>query len=173
MNAPTRRARVYFAAPLFNEMERGYNLAVVRRLEAHFDVFLPQRDGGLLTRYVKEGISPDRAASLIFGTDLTAMGDADVLVALLDGSHVDEGVAFEIGYMFAMGKICVALQTDVRRALPTGNNPMISSAMRYIFQTIDELLLWAKGVGSEFGEPVQTRPRRLSVAAHQRDTSRE
>jgi hypothetical protein len=36
-----------------------------------------------------------------------------------------KGVASEIGYMKGVRKSCVGLQTDVRRALPPGNNPMI------------------------------------------------
>src|SRR5688500_11787551 len=120
-----RRLRAYFAAPLFNQMERAFNADVVRQIEDRVDVFLPQRDGGLLMNYVKDGIRPDNAAKLIFENDLRAMENADLLVAVLDGSNIDEGVAFEIGFMYAMRKTCVGLQTDVRRALPTGNNPMI------------------------------------------------
>src|ERR1700752_2276497 len=132
------RLQSYFAAPLFNEMERNYNLMVVLQLEKYVDVFLPQRDGGLLMNYVKEGISPDTAARLIFEKDLSAMGGADFLIALLDGSGIDEGVAFEVGFMFALGKPCVGLQTDFRRALPTGNNPMIGSSMHTVFQNVSE-----------------------------------
>jgi nucleoside 2-deoxyribosyltransferase len=143
------RFRAYFAAPLFNEMERNHNSRIVEQLEAYVDVFLPQRDGGLMMQHVKGGMSPDRAANLIFEKDRLAMASADILIAILDGSNVDEGVAFEIGYMFALGKFCVALQTDVRRALPTGNNPMIGSAMRFVFQTIRELVDWIEQLSQE------------------------
>jgi nucleoside 2-deoxyribosyltransferase len=144
MLAASARFRAYFAAPLFSEMEREYNVSVVARLEKYIDVFLPQRDGGLLMQYVKEGVGPDRAGRLIFEKDLMAMQSADALIAVLDGSTIDEGVAFEIGYMFALGKICVALQTDVRRALPTGNNPMIGSSISSVFQNIADLVDWAR-----------------------------
>jgi nucleoside 2-deoxyribosyltransferase len=130
-------------------MERNFNASVARQLEEHIDLFLPQRDGGLLMRHVKEGMSPDRAAQVIFETDLTAMETADLLIAVLDGSTIDEGVAFETGYMFALGKVCVGLQTDVRRALPTGNNPMIARPMRCVFQTVAELVDWARQLNSE------------------------
>jgi nucleoside 2-deoxyribosyltransferase len=140
------RLRAYFAAPLFNEMERNYNAAVVAQLEEYLDVFLPQRDGGLLMNYVREGVSPDRAASLIFECDRAAMESANLLIALLDGSSIDEGVAFEIGYMFAFGRPCVGLQTDLRRALPTGNNPMICRSMSIVFQSVSELVGWAREV---------------------------
>lgn len=140
------RLCAYFAAPLFNEMERNYNVAVVAKLEEYLDVFLPQRDGGLLMNHVKEGVSPDRAASLIFESDRAAMESANLLIALLDGSTIDEGVAFETGYMFALGRPCVGLQTDLRRALPTGNNPMICCSMSFVFQSVYELVNWAREV---------------------------
>jgi nucleoside 2-deoxyribosyltransferase len=124
-------------------MERGFNIDVCTKLEPFIDVFLPQRDGGLLMQKVKEGVSPDLAGRAIFDTDLQAMRHADFLIAVLDGSSIDEGVAFEAGYMFALGKTCVALQTDVRRALPTGNNPMIESSMTQIFQSVPDLVVWA------------------------------
>lgn len=142
------RIMAYFAAPLFNEMERNYNWQVTKQLEAYIDVFLPQRDGGLLMQHVKEGMSSDVAAKLIFGKDLSAIQEAELLIAVLDGNSVDEGVAFEIGYMFATGGVCVALQTDVRRALPTGNNPMIGGAMTAVFQSVADLVDWVKRSGN-------------------------
>jgi hypothetical protein len=68
----TKQDRIcaYFAAPLFNEMERGYNNHVTRQLEEYVDVFLPQRDGGLLMQYVKEGISPDGAVRRLVGIEV-------------------------------------------------------------------------------------------------------
>jgi len=50
------------------------------------------------------------------------------------------GVAFEIGYLFALGTPCIALQTDVRRALPSGNNPMIGQALAEIVADETRLL---------------------------------
>jgi nucleoside 2-deoxyribosyltransferase len=127
-------------------MERNYNLAITAQLERYLDIFLPQRDGGLMMNRVKEGVSPDRAAREIFEIDLNAMKGATFLIALLDGSTIDEGVAFEIGYMFSLGKPCVGLQTDFRRALPTGNNPMIGSSMLSVFQSVSDLISWAQQV---------------------------
>jgi nucleoside 2-deoxyribosyltransferase len=141
---PRPKVRAYFGAPLFNEMERGFNLSVVSLLETHVDVFLPQRDGGLLMQQVKAGVSPDKAGLAIFDADTRAMRHSHFMIAVLDGNGIDEGVAFEVGYMFALGRTCVGLQTDVRRALPTGNNPMIGSAMTHIFQTVETLIEWTR-----------------------------
>jgi nucleoside 2-deoxyribosyltransferase len=78
----------------------------------------------------------------VFENDRAAIDSADFLIAVLDGAGIDEGVAFEIGYAFGLGKHCVGLQTDMRRALPTGNNPMIGRSLQMIFGSRDELISW-------------------------------
>ena len=138
------RIRSYFAAPLFNDMERRYNLEIVSEIEKHMDVFLPQRDGGLLVKLVNEGVPVQVAEQRIFEKDLAAIEEASVVIAILDGSHIDEGVAFEVGYGFAMGKPCVGLQTDARRVLPTGNNPMLARSLSTICQTPEHLVEWLR-----------------------------
>lgn len=65
-----------------------------------------------------------------------------MLIAVLDGAHIDEGVAFEIGFANARGCLCLGLQTDTRRALPSGNNPMIGRALSSIFATPDQLIAY-------------------------------
>ena len=58
------RMRAYFAAPLFNDMERSYNETIVKQIEPYAKI--PQRDGGLLMQLVKEGTSPEAAEKIIF-----------------------------------------------------------------------------------------------------------
>jgi nucleoside 2-deoxyribosyltransferase len=139
------RARLYFASPLFSAAEQRFNEATTNLLQPYFDVYLPQRDGGLMLEMIKRGISPSDAASLVFCADVDAIARCDVLVAVLDGRTVDEGVAFELGLAYAQNKTCIGLQTDVRRLLPTGNNPMIERALRHTFATVDELVSWSQG----------------------------
>ncbi|MCK6451499.1 MAG: hypothetical protein L6R19_11675 [Alphaproteobacteria bacterium] len=45
-----------------------------------------------------------------------------------------------MGSMFALGKPCVGLQTDVRRALPSGNNPMIGQSLAAIVNDLPQLV---------------------------------
>lgn len=135
-----KRPKAYLAAPLFNNMERAFNLSLASDLEPHIDIFLPQRDGGLMMELVKRGVPPDDAAKAVFELDLRAMNEANVLIAVLDGATIDEGVAFEIGYMFGMGKYCLGFQTDMRRALPTGNNPMIAASLDLICDSVPSLI---------------------------------
>lgn len=133
---------IYFAAPLFNERERQFNAVMTSKMEVYVPVFLPQRDGTLLVDMLAAGVTLAVAERRVFLQDCAAMRNAKVLVAILDGAHVDEGVAFEIGFMAAAGKVCVALQSDVRRTLPTGNNPMIGCAFSKVFSAEDDLINW-------------------------------
>ena len=139
------KPRLYLAAPLFNERERLFNGQLVAELEKQTEVFLPQRDGLILVELVAAGIPISIAEQRVFDQDIRAMEASDFLVAVLDGGHIDEGVAFEIGYMRALGKACVGLQTDVRRALPTGNNPMISRGLEAICGSASEVLNFIGG----------------------------
>jgi nucleoside 2-deoxyribosyltransferase len=137
---PSSDLRAYFAAPLFNERERTFNKWVVEQLERHVSVFLPHRDGSLLVNMLAAGVPRLVAERRVFQQDCGAMQSADVLIAVLDGAHIDEGVAFEIGFMHALGKLCIGLQTDVRRALPSGNNPMITQGLDEILGDVETLV---------------------------------
>src|SRR5215472_564979 len=108
------RYRAYLAAPLFNEVEREFNLRIERLLLPHIDVFVPQRDGFLFKELVSSGIGVPEAGEIIFQKDLRAIERANILIAILDGRTVDEGVAFELGYARALGKLCIGLKTDDR-----------------------------------------------------------
>lgn len=134
------RIKVYLAAPLFNERERAFNEVLAGALSNHCDVFLPQRDGLLLSDLLAKGISTNVAETQIFERDCAALIECEMLLAVLDGAHIDEGVAFEIGFAHARGCLCLGLQTDIRRALPSGNNPMISMALSGIFNCVNELV---------------------------------
>jgi nucleoside 2-deoxyribosyltransferase len=136
------KMNVYIAAPLFNRSELSFNAALANEIERHANVFLPQRDGSLLVNMLRAGIALQVAERRVFEQDRQAMLRSDLLIAVLDGAHIDEGVAFELGFASAIGCSCVGLQTDVRRALPTGNNPMIGGCLERIFHTSDELFDW-------------------------------
>src|SRR5205809_762910 len=122
------KPKVYLAAPLFNDRERTFNARLAELLSTHCDVFLPQRDGLLLADLLRDGVPQDVAETRIFERDRLALNECEILIALLDGAHIDEGVAFEIGFANARERLCLGLQTDIRRALPSGNNPMIGRA---------------------------------------------
>jgi nucleoside 2-deoxyribosyltransferase len=131
---------IYIASPLFNEMERNFNLTLATYLSSHFRIFLPQRDGELMVDLIVRGMPAAKARDRVFKADMAAIQDCVALVAVLDGRTVDEGVAFELGVAHCLSKICIGLQTDVRRLLEHGNNPMIDCSLTASCQTPEELL---------------------------------
>ncbi len=137
---PGTKLRAYLAAPLFNDMEREFNSAIEGLLAPYVDVFLPQRDGKLLKKLIAAGRPILEARALVFQQDVNAIANADILIAILDGRTVDEGVAFELGYARALGKSCIGLKTDDRAMLPTGDNPMIVAGCHQICTDRRELV---------------------------------
>lgn len=138
------RVALYLAAPLFSDAERAFNTLLKRRLSDYFAVYLPQEDGDLVTDLVVRGGTYEEAYRKVFANDLAAIRCSQVMVAVLDGRGVDEGVAFELGLAYSMGKVCVGLQTDFRRLIEGRNNPMIDCAINLHFCNTVELYRWAR-----------------------------
>src|ERR1700739_967842 len=107
------RPKVYVASALFSDSERSTNEAMTFILEKWCDVFLPQRDGRLLTELIARGMSVEQAYSFVFERDIEAINGCDALIINLDGRVIDEGAAVELGYAFALSKLCVGYRTDV------------------------------------------------------------
>lgn len=129
--------QIYFAAPLFCQAERDYNLKLVEVLEAHdYTVFLPQRDGFLASEL--EGLTEEEKTKKIFAKDRDELLSADICFALLDGRAPDEGVCVELGIAYAKGKRCYGFKTDARSVeLDMDLNPMISGCLTKLFYNTD------------------------------------
>ena len=104
--------RVYLAGPLFTPYERSYLDECAARLrEQGFDVFVPHEQALALGK---------TSAAEIFAKDLEGLAGAEAVLALLDGSQVDDGTACEIGLFYALmqsdpaKKGIVGLLTDLR-----------------------------------------------------------
>ena len=136
------KSGLYLAAPLFSVAEQTFNSSLERQLSPWFEVFLPQRDGLLFTELVAKGDTIDSARQIIFRGDIAAIRRSEVFLVVLDGRTVDEGASFELGFAYALGKTCLGLQTDPRRLLPMGNNPMIDSALSRVFNSTNDLIQW-------------------------------
>ena len=52
----------------------------------------------------------------IFSRHLAALGDTDIVVAVIDGADADSGTAWEMGYAYAHGIPVIAIRTDFRMA---------------------------------------------------------
>lgn len=136
------KRKLYVAGPLFSEAELKFNAALKRSLSGAFEVYLPQEDGHLLTELIQQGIPIAVARRVIFQSDCAAVSECDVCLIILDGRSVDEGAAFELGLAYGMGKHCIGLQTDPRRLLVHGNNPMIDEGLDRIFKSAEEICAW-------------------------------
>ena len=140
--------KIYLAGPLFTQAEQDW----LRRLKAQMltrsavapvEVYWPH------DLFSSQEIADwgDRAKHEIFERCREYLDKSDAVVALLDGTQVDDGTAWEIGYFFARrrpGKPIIGLRTDFRKAGDTANamvNLMIDCACDTIVTTVDDLLL--------------------------------
>ena len=125
----------YIAGPLFNEKEREFLEEIDAVCKAiGISTYLPSQDGGLLS---------DDNDGEVFQTDIDALNKADIVVASLNGTDVDSGTAFELGYAYAMGKKLFGLHTDFRTFSPTSEvNLMIlkSCVMCHSLKELDTVL---------------------------------
>lgn len=135
---------LYIASPLFNDSELSYNEKLCDLLEPYFNVYLPQRDGKLMDNLIKNGMQINSAKEIIFCNDIAALLSSDYLLINLNGRSIDEGAVFELGFAYANKKKCIGIQTDIRRLLPYGNNPMIDSSLAELFSNEKELIMWIK-----------------------------
>ena len=130
-------SKVYFAAALFNESEREYNLRIASILESYgYEVFLPQRDG--LNPDILKGKSDEEIIEIIFENDVEEINKADILFAVLDGAVPDEGMCVEIGIAYASGKRCYGIRNDLRVSEHGFDlNLMIAGCFDKIFKDTD------------------------------------
>ncbi len=114
---------VYLAAPLFSQVERRWNREFAKLLEERtpgLEVMLPQ-DFRVRGRY-----NDRKRFKELFKRCVEAVKAADIVVALLDGPDTDSGVAFEMGYAYALGIPVVGVRTDFRQSQERGVNLMCS-----------------------------------------------
>ena len=93
--------RIYFAGPLFTSYERRFIDECAAKLRKEgFQVFVPHEKGQ--SRPPEEAarfasLSLREKAIEIFNVDYEGVSWANVRIALLDGTQVDDGTASEIG----------------------------------------------------------------------------
>ena len=133
--------RVYFAAPLFSQSEKEYNLRITNILEEYgYEVFLPQRDG--VEAALLEGKSQQELIEIIFEKDVSEIMKSDILFFMLDGRVPDEGACVELGIAYSNGKRCYGFMTDTRTVeLGLELNPMISGCFIRLFKNYDGEIL--------------------------------
>ncbi len=133
---------IYLAAPLFSEAECEFNRKLrdeIRR--TGFLVFLPQED----SNNVKD---KKKRQEIIFSKNVAAIKRSDMIVAVIDGTDVDSGTAWEIGYAFACGISVLGLRTDFRTLGIEGRVNLMIERSVILFHTIPELLNHLKSLQS-------------------------
>lgn len=121
---------VYFAAPFFCSSEKTQNILLIEALEsAAINVFYPQRDGIIAKSEISGGRAVNQVMRDVWLCDTSAIRDATVLMAVLDGRTIDEGVCVEIGYAAALSKKIVGYYSDDRSCFSWGMNPMIRESI--------------------------------------------
>ncbi len=125
---------IYLAAPLFSEAELDFNRKLRNEIKgAGFKVFLPQED----SNNVKER---DDRQKVIFTKNEAGIRKSDIVAAVLDGTDVDSGTAWEIGYAYALGKPVLGIRTDFRTLGIEGTVNLMIERSVIICKNIPELL---------------------------------
>lgn len=102
--------QIYFASPLFTEMEITFNAQAVARIREQYDVevYLPQEQGDINDKQAYAD------SKMIAQYDTEALLKSDLLIAVLDGQVIDPGVASEIGVAYQAGIPIIGLLSDSR-----------------------------------------------------------
>ncbi len=104
--------QIYFASPLFSDMERHYNDYLVSKIREKYpneSFYVPQEQGDINN---KESYAN---AMMIAKYDTEALLNSKLVVAILDGASIDVGVASEIGVAYQAGIPVLGLFTDSRQ----------------------------------------------------------
>ena len=139
---------IYIAGPLFNAHERSYLELIASELEGNgYKCFLPHRDQSGIDESELEGTNISQATKdKIFTTDLTALKEADLTVALISGQDIDSGTAAEIGFTYANGKPVIAITACERRF----RNLFVDGMITKTVNDVDELLAAISSISQKY-----------------------
>ncbi len=132
---------LYLAGPLFTQAEQAWLQNVKAELvRAGHEVCWPFElfKAGQIADWGP--IAPRR----IMERCREALDGADRVIAWLDGTQVDDGTAWEIGYAHAKGKLIHGVRTDSRQSGDTSHsvvNAMVEASCQTISRSIPELLV--------------------------------
>lgn len=123
-------SKLYFASPLFTEMEVTFNAKLaeeIRKDLPDLDIFLPQEQVEINDKNAYAD------SKMIAKLDTEAVLSSDILLAILDGQTIDPGVASEIGIAYQAGIPIVGLYTDSRQQ--GGQNPQKLKALTEVAES--------------------------------------
>jgi len=125
--------KIYLSAPLFTQVERRWNRLLGSALQERIqgaEIVLPQ------DMTFDDAFNQAVDFPHIFHACVESLEDADVVVAVLDGSDVDSGTAFEVGYAYARGIPIVGIRTDFRKSQDRGLNLMLSQCCTELLRSM-------------------------------------
>lgn len=141
------KARLYFAAALFNGRETRFNLDITEQLEKlNYQVILPQRDGfeyvamrKAMKRYLPNNDDVVKTTrDLIYLLDMGVfIPQSDIIIANLD-EPLDEGVIVEVTYAHMIGKPVIGFRTDSRS--PFGHPELLGGMHAFVAFQTDHLI---------------------------------
>ena len=115
--------KIYLAGPLFNLAEKEFNVRFAEAIESRMkdvEVILPQERA-------PKFLHLENGMKLVFEDCLKMVAEADIVIAILDGSDADSGTGVELGYAYAVKTPIVGVRTDFRISEDRGLNLMLSS----------------------------------------------
>ena len=119
--------QIYFAGALFSKAEIVFNeklyIDLMSELDVtKYDIFLPQNEC-------------KNSENTIFRTCKYGIKNSQIMIAILEGTDVDSGTAWEIGYAYANHIPIIGLRTDFReRGDDFGLNCMISHSLYVLIE---------------------------------------
>lgn len=122
--------KVYFASPLFTEMEKAFNQQLVESIRNNFsnlEVYLPQEQMEINDKNAYAD------STMIAQYDTDALLSSQLMIAILDGQVIDPGVASEIGIAYQAGIPVLGLFTDSRQQGAT--NPKKIEALQEVAES--------------------------------------
>lgn len=145
--------KIYFGAPLFNEMEQMYNAYVVNKIRETYgdkvEVYLPQENASIND---KSGFADSIA---IAQGDNAYLEEADLLIAVLDGVTPDSGLSAELGYYYSLDRPILGLYTDSRQGTH-GNQQKIDALDEIAESQFSYINLYTVGLVKLRGEIVNS-----------------
>jgi nucleoside 2-deoxyribosyltransferase len=102
--------QIYLAAPLFSQAEWQWNSELVSKLRATgYEVTVPQEAAWPMVAKQKD-FNPTE----LFTSNVAAIDQSSVVLAVLDGADPDSGTSWECGYAYKAGKLVIGVRTDFR-----------------------------------------------------------
>lgn len=125
-----RKIKIYLASPFFNDEEIRTMENVLKILrDKELEVFAPFEHQN---KHLEFGSKEWRETT--FKSDMDAIYDCDIMVAILDGNMMDSGTAFECGVCKQLNKPLIVVNIENKPI-----NLMIAESLHTTLTTYDEI----------------------------------